>query len=363
MKIKISKNELIEPLTVATGLCRKASAMPALSSVLFLMKEEGLEIKATDLNSAMSQVIGAELVEGKEGSFGVNGALLLEYLQNLEPGEISLTLKGEWVMIEQGGSKAKIPLVKTDEYPDFEINERNLGVKIKTEDLNQAVKRALISVSSDESRPILEGIYFKKKKERVLVVGTDGYRLSVSEIDYQGEWSEDVLISAKSVAELIKGMKDEWIELGVDKKNNQVIVKNSKRRLGFRLIIGDYPNFEKIIPEGGLTKVEIDKDSFSSMVAQVSVFARQNANIIKMDIGKKMKLSTQSGYSGIGEVVGDCAIKGEEVSIAFNYRYLKEWLTLVKEGEVRMVINGSLSPVKFYSSESDFCHIIMPVKI
>lgn len=363
MKIIVEKKRIIDTLTISNGIAKTNNSLPILSNIFWEAENGFLIIKATDLNCGIISKIKTLKNEG-EARFCIGCGILLEYLQTLVANEVGFELEDDKLIIKQGGSRATMPVTKADEYPDFKIENKGNGIEFKKEEFEGILKRTNFAVSKDESRPTLEGIYFKKEKEQLKIVGTDGYRLSVSNLTIDNEIEENLLIPSKYLLYFLKGIGEEKFILGHDKKNNQVFIETKERMMSVRLISGDYPDFNRIIPHGEESQVLIDKAELENMVLQMSVFARQNANIVKMKLGEKLELSTQSGYVGDGKAVGGCKFSGEEGEIAFNYRYLKELLSNLPEGEIRIVFNGNLAPVKFSCDKiENFVHVIMPVKI
>ncbi len=131
-----------------------------------------------------------------------------------------------------------------------------------------------------------------------------------------------------------------------------------------RLLQGDYPPFEKIIPTTHTTRIEVGKEAFLQGVQQMAVFARQNANTVTMEVEKSLKLATQASYIGSGSTEAEAKVEGEPMKVAFNYRYLRDYLAAVEDGLVTIILNGPLAPVKLLSAgATHFLHIIMPVKV
>ena len=195
------------------------------------------------------------------------------------------------------------------------------------------------------------------------LVGTDGYRLGLEIVEMSGDWGDSVVIPAKNLMSLLKAVDGNSVEIGIDKKSGQVWAGNSSFFACQRLLQGDFPDFERILPSSFLTSVDVARDDFLKAVQQLSGFASHNSNIIYLNIDKGISFSTKDGQMGSGSVEIDARVEGDPVSIAFNYRYLREYLSVIGDGEVNIIFNGSLAPVRFIAKSSpQFLHIIMPVK-
>lgn len=361
MKIKIEKKLIAQALQDTTILTKGNISLPILANVFIESSGKGVVLKSTDLSSGITFFCEAEVIE--EGEMCISGVNFSEYINTLENGEILLQSNKEELLVEQKGSRAKFGLVSSSEYPNFLPELKKNIIEVDSRELGLAIKKSVISVSIDDSRPVLTGLLFKKKKEgEMMLVGTDGYRLSISGFKYKGEWNRDVLVPAKPLNMLFK--EEGMVKIGYDEKGSQIVIEGESKSILIRVIQGDYPNFVKIIPENENTIIRVAYEDLLRGVLQTAVFARQNANIVRFEVKKKLKLSTQTGYVGSGEAEIEAKITGEEVLTAFNFRYLKEFLASQKGEEIEIFMNGPLSPVKLtIDNDRDFLHIIMPVKI
>ncbi|MGI5828388.1 MAG: DNA polymerase III subunit beta [Patescibacteria group bacterium] len=363
MEIQVSQPQLLKALHTVTGLARPNMQLPVLSNVLLDVGGGSMILKATDLNSGVSQRI--DVIGDGSTKMLVSAAQFFEYVQTLLPEPLAISNKAGSLVIEQGGSRASLPLAEADEYPDFSPDQTSKGAEMEATPLLESIKKSMVAVAEDDGRPILTGLLFKRDKKGGLlnIVGTDGYRLSVCAVKYKGEWERDLLVPAKSLNSLLKGVETESVEVGFDSKNNQVWLRAGERSIVLRLLEGDFPDFGRIIPVNHATEVVVDRDAFARAVQQSAVFARQNANVVRIGIEKTLCLSAQGGYIGSSSVEVDAKISGEGLSAAFNYRYLREYLAVLGDGDVSIAFNGPLAPVKFVAnSDPTFTHIIMPVK-
>lgn len=364
MIFKTKQPILLSSLQLASGLAKSNSQTPILSNALFDLKKDKLTIKATDLNFGVEIVVDGEGGGEEEINIAVPVGQLLEYVQTLSSQEIEIEFNEKKIVVKQGLSRANIPAIDAKEFPRFSPEKMEEGIELDMGELNGAIRKSSISIAEDDGRPLLAGLLLRAKEGKIQIVGTDGYRMGLSEISFSGQWPQDVLIPAKALVGLLKGEEKGKVVMGVDKKNNQLWIKLNNKTIVGRLLQGDFPDFNKIMASTFSTKIKIDREMLLKGVQQVAVFARQNANVINIEIGDRISLSAQATYAGSGNAEIDAQINGEPVSIAFNFRYLKDYLSIIGEGDVEIGINGSFAPVRFLSGSAvGFTHIIMPVKI
>lgn len=363
MKIKLNQVRLIKALQQAAKAVKTNPQMPILSSVLLKAENGEINILATDLQIGIKLKVEGEILS--DGKISVPLSQFYEYCQNLSSGDVTLEDDGTLITVTQDKSRASFSLTQAEDYPEFSPEIGESSANVKAVDFDEILKRVLVSVSADESRPVLTGLLLRRMENfELAVVGTDGYRLSLMNVAYEGDFEREMVIPAKVMSTLLKGNVKSVVGIGFDKKNNQVWFSFDDNILSLRLLQGDFPPYEKILPTGSITRIVVSKGDLLQAVKQMAVFAKFNANILRWDVGKLLKMSTQASSMGEGGVELDVEFEGEELSLAFNYRYLQEYLNSIPEGDVEILFNGQLAPVKFLSKKAEkFVHIIMPVKL
>ncbi len=209
----------------------------------------------------------------------------------------------------------------------------------------------------------------------MLLVATDGYRLSLKKIkeakglDKILEKQKELLIPSRALMEVGKIISDsdqkEELGLSITSKNNQIIFSNKNLEIISRLIEGKFPDFERIIPSKNMTKITLDAESFFQAVRTAAIFARESANIIKLDFkDNQVELSSNSPQVGENKIKLEVKMDGKGGKVAFNYRYLLEFLNSVKSDLITLEINTSLDPGVFKQvDDPSYLHIIMPIRI
>lgn len=359
---------LIENLSPYLPAIAKAlpshSPVPVLLNILLDATESGLFISATDLDLGIRVRIPAKV--DAVGAVTVPGKQFLEIVNSLPKGRVSITQEKETVTIDSAGGKIMLQTIPREEFPNL-FEEKGERVYAFTRDeLKDMFQKLVFATSLDGARAELTGIYINQKDEYVDCVATDGYRLSLKRLmgDSVLEVGSGIIISGKFVQEAL-ALTAEKTEMYVHAMANQVILEAEDLVLVGRLISGNFPNYERVIPESGSTKITIDREELQKAIKLVSVFARESANIVRVKIEDKT-LQLFSRSSGVGE--GDISIAveqtGDDTEIAFNVKYLQDLLRVTDEKRIILELNGPQDASLFtLEKDTEFLHVIMPVRV
>jgi DNA polymerase-3 subunit beta len=341
--------------------------LPILSNLLLKTENGKLTIATTDLELGLLFHTNAKIE--KEGEITVPGKLLTEFVSLLPAGKIEFLLEGNMLQVKTNKTHASLATMPAGEFPSFpQINEiKNTFLFKKTQ---EAILRTVFAASTDEGRPVLTGLRITIADGRVTFAATDGYRLSMEQVEIPDKKENlTMILPAQSLSETIRiaqEMKSEDIGFSLIENKNQAVFVLPNVSVYTRLIEGEFPNVEKIIPSQAKTKVQTDRDQFIQAVKTTSLFARTAANIIKIKIEKdKLRLKAVTPQVGEDEDSIEAKVEGEETEIAFNYRFLLDLLSRFPEKTVVFETSGSLAPgvFKTNTNTSSFLHLIMPVRI
>jgi DNA polymerase-3 subunit beta len=238
--------------------------------------------------------------------------------------------------------------------------------------LKEAILRTVFAASSDEMRPVLTGVKTTIKNGKISFIATDGYRLSIEQTAYPDKQEElETILPAASLLELVRAATDvkaDEVGFSIIEGKNQVVFTLPNIQIYTRLIDGEFPNIEKIIPVGFKTKVIVDKEQFAAAVKTTSLFARGAANIVKINIEKDgVRLRAVTPQLGEEEDFVEANVSGEEIEIAFNFRFLLDLLSNFPDKELVLETSGPLAPGVFKPTSvppgGSFLHLIMPVRV
>ena len=365
MKLSILQTHLLSTLTSVGRIISPKAQLPILQNMLLETKGNLFIVAGTNTETSIVSKSNAKIE--KEGGICVPAKILIEFVSSLPDGVVEMNVKEGVLAITSNGFEANIPCVSKEEFPPLPKHDKTKGAEIPKETFIQALETVLFAAATDEGRPILTGVKIQKSEEETLFVATDGYRLSLKRVGLSMEENVDITIPARTLSEVVR--------IGLENKEDKNIVlkKIDDAQLGFflgeteiytRILDGEYPNFEKILPKKHTTKMVVDKEKFLQGVKSASIFARDNANIIKFAITEgEITISANTPQVGQNKVTLETETDGEDGEIAFNSRFVLDFLGHFSEEKLQFEMTGSLNPGVFKSTTDDsFLHIIMPVR-
>jgi DNA polymerase-3 subunit beta len=365
MKISILQTHLLSTLTSVGRIISSKAQLPILQNVLLETKGNIFIVAGTNTETSIVSKSNAKIE--KEGGACVPAKLLIEFITSLPEGTVEMNVKDGALCISSSGFEATIPCVSKEEFPTLPKQDKTKGAELPKDVFIKALESVLFAAATDEGRPILTGVKIQKSEEDTLFVATDGYRLSLKRVDLTMSENVNRTIPARTLSEVVR--------VGEGNTEDKIIeIKNiDEAQLGFflgdteiytRVLDGEYPNFEKILPKKNTTKIILDKEKFLQAVKSASIFARDNANIIKFIISEgEITISANTPQIGQNKVTLDGEVDGEGGEIAFNSRFVLDFLSHFQEEKLQFEMTGSLNPGTFKSTTDDsYLHIIMPVR-
>lgn len=342
------------------------SQIPVLSSILLDASGDTFSMSSTDLEFGVKIVIPAKIES--EGGVLVPGKQFIETLSLLSRGKVHLALESDQVILTTDTSTFKFQVMPKDEFPRLFEEKGDKTGDFTQEEFNGIFSKLLYAVSQDEARPHLTGVYMVKKGEGVDYVATDGYRMSLKRVlsDKNADKLEKGLImSQRLISEGIAQKSAKSLSLYVYPKGNQTILETDGCILVGRMIEGNYPDYEKVIPTSSKTKIELNKSEFIEVLRASSVFARENANIIHVHISLgKLTVSVSSSSLGESKSTIEGIQTGDDNNIAFNIKFVLDYLKSVVGEKIILQVNSPFEPALFTTDEDkEYFHVIMPVRI
>lgn len=367
MKTTILKENLAKGLNIVGKIVSTRGSLEVLSNILLKTEKGRLCLSATNLETGINYMVGAKVES--QGGLTVPARLFSELVNSLPNDKITLEVKGDTLHLQSGGYESNIKGISADEFPLIpEIKEEKL-FSITSDKLREAINLVAFSAALDDSRPVLSGVYIKKEGQKLTLAATDSYRLAEKNINLKDKNTKkaEVIIPARTLIELsrILGEYKESVEVNVYLSENQILFEADGLDFISRLIEGQFPNYQQIIPENSDTKARLAKEDLASAVKVATLFSKENANSIKVNVKAKGKVEVASESTQVGDnqTVVKAEVQGKDGEASFNGKYVTDALNAIRETEISFEISGKLNPgVLKTVKDKDYIYIIMPLR-
>jgi DNA polymerase-3 subunit beta len=373
MNVSVMQENLARGLGVVSRAVSSRATLPVLANVLLKTEESGLKLTATNLEIGINCWVPGKVEES--GEITVPARLLTDLVASLPNQRIDLQLssKDRTLKVTCGGSRSSIKGIDADEFPVVAAIGEAPATSVDGRALRDALQQVVFAAASDESRPILTGVLTKLTGDTMTLAAADNYRIAVRSLKLEKPVSPEmsIVVPARSYAELMRILPDAEapIEITITPNKSQVLFHVEGIDLVSRLIEGQFPNYEPVIPQSHASRAVLDREAFLSGARRASIFARDSANIVKIEFGGESSNGEGVSISAHAADVGDnadtleAAVEGSPTSIAFNARYLLDVLTNLGTDEAALELSGPLAPgVVRGVGKDDYVHVIMPVR-
>lgn len=363
MQITIDKELFLRALTQAGRFTSsRVGATAGLQGILFLNKDAVLHAYSTNLSTFFHTSIATGVQE--EVRFLLDPRKIVEFVNLLNNGEVTLLIEKEKIFLSQKKTKGSFPFLANQDFP-LPPSVKGSGQEIDVKKFESFISLVLFSASRDASRPVLSGINFVEKEGNMDIVATDGFRLSLFHM--KNELSmKSMLIPAEFLLELSRTIKDKkTIVMNYLDEEKMVYFNAGNDEYFTRLIEGDFPPYERVIPVEKKTTITVEKNDLIRNVKLISVFARDFSSIIVCHFKKGELILSPKTEGGVeNNTTQEIEFEGEEMKVAFNFKFLLEFLNTIGDEKVVIELLRPDAPVVLKSpKEKDYLHIIMPVRI
>lgn len=369
MKFVIERNVFQTYLGRIQGITERKSTIPVLANILISGEKNNIHIIATDLEIGVMEIIEANNVE--KGAICVSGRKLYDIMRELYGEQVEIQ-SGEnfWVTIKAGKTTFNLPGLNPTEFPSFPQTEGAHYFSIGSSDLLEMIEKTVFAASSEESRFNLNGIYMEKmekeKKDYLRMVATDGHRLSMIDKELKSTLEEKgIIISRRGLTEIKKVLGDnEETEIAISLQDNNCIFKTEQTIVVVRLLEGEYPDYQQVIPTANDKHIIVDRKQFIGALRRAQVIASEKGEGVKFAIhGDSMEIRT--GGLDVGNVQEEIKIdyQGTALDVSFNARYLLDVLSIMDTEKVKMELKEELSSgVIRPMDEKNYLYVIMPMR-
>ena len=375
MKVTVSQPQLAHGLSIVSRAVAPRSTLPVLGNILVATDEGRLRLSATNLELGITCWIGARIEE--EGSTTVPARTFTDMVSTLPNDQVILTLntRTQSLNVHCGSSNSDIKGIDAQEFPPIPVPDLTDGVQLNVADFKEMVAQVAFAASTDEARPVLTGVLVTVSGSDISMAATDGFRISVrkAELASPAKQPLSAIIPARALGELARIATDaeQTIDMVCPPGRGQVIFHLKDVELVSQLIDGNFPDYKVIIPRSFKTRTILSTAQLLKACRQAEIIARDGTNVARLNVSPagdlqpgQVEVSAQSEETGFSEAKLDATVDGVPLLIAFNVRFLREVLEVIKTPNVSVETNAANTPGLIRPvGDEHFTHVIMPMHL
>jgi DNA polymerase III subunit beta len=369
MKLTITREQFQEGLQAISAAIPTKTTLPVLSNVLIEATADGMRLSGTDLDIAVTTTVPASV--DQEGAITLPAKKLVDIVRELPSAAIRLTSSGEQrASIECGRARFRLLGQPREEFPAFPAVTFGGAWQAPAADLQKLVSHVAFAASTEESRPILNGVLWELRPERMRMVATNGHRLAKMEVPVSGGMGKgqaDLIVPPKAL-EQIRRLYREQDELEIARNENHLGFRSASTQVYTRLLEGPYPNYEQAIPRENDKTMTADKGAISSAIRRMYIVASDQTHRIRVALTNgTCRLSVQTPDLGEAQEEVPVGYEGEALEIGFNASYLLEIMKYMPTDEIRMTFKGperaaTCEPVG-WNDPAGYLTLVMPLRL
>jgi DNA polymerase III subunit beta len=376
MKVTVLQENLARGLGVVSKAVSPRSTLPVLANILIASDEGRLRLSATNLEMGITCWIPARIDE--EGSTTVPARTFLDLVGTLPSDQVLLKLDSQTqtLNVRGGSSTNDIKCIDAQEFPPMPVPDFDGAVQINVGDFREMIHQVAFAASSDEARPVLMGVLVQVDKDKLTMAAADGFRLSVRKavLSMPSSASIAAIVPAQALKELARVATDseEPIYMVLPKGRGQVVFRVKDVEVVSQLIDGTFPDYQQIIPRSYKSRTLVSTSSLLKACKQAEIFAREGSNVARLNIKSaqgemqpsELEISATSEETGKNETIVEATVDGGGLLIAFNVKFLREALEVIRTPNVALETSAPNAPgVVKPVGDDQFLHVIMPMHL
>lgn len=369
MKFIVSSSQLLKQLQHINGVINANTVLPILEDFLFEVEKNKLTVVATDLETVMRIQLD---IEAKEtGKVCIPARILMDSLKNIPDQPLTFSIdKNFGIEITSDNGKYKVMGENPDNFPKEPAADDTNSFTMTASALITAINKTLFAVSNDDLRPAMTGVFFELNKDYIQFVATDAHRLvRYKRTEVSCPKADSFIVPRKPLNLLKTALPSNEDEITINYNSNHLFVKHGTTQMSCRLIDARFPDYKVVIPTDNPYKMVVNKAEFQSALRRVSVFSNKSTNQVALSIsGSELGLAAQDvDFSFEGNERMKCQYDGEDLTIAFNARFLIEMLSAADSDEVRLELStptkaGIIKPTELDDNE-EVLMLVMPLML
>ena len=372
MKFIVTKSEIFKTLSHLQSIVSKKNTLPILSNILIEAENNTLTLSSTDMDISIKETINCNVVD--QGSTTLNAQIMFDIIKKLpDTSEIEfISNDGKLLTIRSNVSKFSLSCLPRDEFPIIETKANNSKkIIVKSQTILDLINKTKFAISNEETRYFLNGLYFniitEDDKSNLTFVGTDGHRLATSSSVIKNSIDEipGVIIPKKTINELSKLLSERNDNIEIDISSNKIIFYIDKLILISKLIDGNFPDYNRVIPKNNNNDLLIDRKNLLSAVDRVSTIANEKSPSIKFKLLKNLiNLSSINNENSTATEDIEANYEGDEIEIGFNSRYIMDILDNLEAKEIKISFNDNSSPIVIKEKINTYnVFVLMPMRV
>jgi len=376
MKVTVLQENLSRGVNIVSRAVSPRSTLPVLGNILMATDDGRLRLSATNLEMGITCWISAR-IDG-EGSTTVPARTLSDLVNTLPVDNVQLNLdaRTQNLNVRCGTTNADIKCIDAQDFPPMPSIDLDGAVQLNVADFKEMIQQVTFAASTDEARPVLMGVLLTVDKDNVTMAAADGFRLSVRKATLATHTQRpfNLIIPARALNELARVATEgeEPVYMAVPKGRNQVIFRYKDVEVTSQLIDGSFPDYQQIIPRSFKSRTLVSTAALVKACKQAEIFAREGMNVARLDIRQakgemqpsEVEISAVSEETGKNETIVEATVDGTGLLIAFNVKFLREALEVIRTPNVVLETSAPNAPgvVKPVGDDS-FLHVIMPMHV
>ena len=364
MKIVCLQENLKTSLNITQNIIGRNLTLPILNNLLIETENNRLKISSTNLEIGINTWTPGKIE--KEGAITCPAKILTNLINNLPNKKIEIDVKNNNLMVKCENYKATLKGLPAEDFPIIpKIKETNL-IEIRNDVLKNGLSQVVGASAVSELNTEISGILFKFEKNSLRFAATDSFRLAekqIFDLDKKQETERSLIVPQRTIQELIRILSEKEGETKIISDGSQVLFDIGSVQIISRLIDGQYPDYQQIIPKDFSTQVKISKEQFLNIVRIASLFSSKINDVKFVFQGSKLEVLAQDPDLGENKSQSEIEMKGKSLEINFNFRYILDGLSNIDAKEIFIGLNSEASPAVIRpAGDEGYLYVVMPIK-
>jgi len=367
MQVTCEQVHLLKAVQIVGRAVSARTTMPILTHMLFETGKDSLKLAATDLEMGIQTTIPASIKRG--GAITLPARLVMEIVANLPEAKVQIRVEENvpQAEIQCNDTTFEVLGMAATDFPSIPDPEATVVATVEAGLLRTMIRQTAFAVSTDETRPFLTGVFLSMENSEIRLVATDGGRLALRSATLSRAVGQKIaaIVPAKTMQELARALGGGSGDVTVTLTESHLLFSLPEIRLVSRLIAGQFPNYQQVIPEGHKQRLRLNTERFLQAVRRAAITARDSANVVRLS-AKDTELIVTSNTPEVGKTVEKVPVQaeGEAIQVAFNAKYLIECLAIMETDEVVFELTGPLSPGALRPvGQQDYVYVLAPVRV